>query len=202
MKKRRLLKAFSFLLLVSGIILVSCGTTLAWVNFQGLGQTVHSISNGAITFRYNEGSSKIVLRDAMPMTYEEGRNQENYFEFNINSDNYQSLDLPYYVTVRKSADSSDIEDAITLYLTEVDEMGNERVVKKVSYDNLDTYTNHVIDLNNYNEKLLFTASVNKLENVNRVYRLRMWLDTNADFTQEKYNNAKFEVTVNVYSSME
>ena len=353
MKKRKLL--FAFLGILSIGLLGILGS-YAWYSFANNGLGITSITTNGITFSYKEGSNALSLNDAMPMPDDYGKYQEDYFEFEINSKTPAGIKIPYYITARKSANSSDIDDAIKIGLTKViynendiydtrvrsgmftleecendiaqygsssdtcvkiysageaipdsytfhavvgsftlDEcqeqianapddvsatcvekdgayaieytrgqfdsleqcqsetgpsgtcivlstssdvfeedmyaveyygglgydsleeceeeqgpnkcelayragtVGEEEEIKIVNYSDLSQYEHKTIDLSKYTEKLLYRSRVPENTNYKETYRIRMWIDENTDFTQAKYNNANFGLTINVYS---
>ena len=192
-------KIFSLFILMTGILFVIGGVSYARFVYQDDGNKVTSITTKGVTFKYTEGDNAIGLNDAMPMTDSQGKAQSNYFEFNISSSTPKEIELPYYIIIKKSADSSNIDEAVRLYLTEVDNDGNEKAVELINYDELYGYTNGNKNLSNYTERLLYRSKISEDTNTTITYRLRLWINEKADFTQEKYNNARFGVTINVYS---
>lgn len=103
---------FSFiLLLVSG--------TYAFFSYSKLGTISSGMTTNGIKFNYAEGNSSIGLTDTMPMSDEMGKNQNNYFEFDISSKTDANIEVPYDITLRNGQNNSDIKDAIKVYLTEV-----------------------------------------------------------------------------------
>ncbi len=195
MKKNSLYVLF---ILMTGMVFLAGGISYALISYQGMGEKEISISTNGIAFKYKEGSRKIQLNDAMPMTDSEGKAQLNYFEFDLSGYTDQNYEIPYDITLRKSKNSADIDNAVKLYLTSVDKNGNETEIILTNYANINKYINENIDLSNHTEKLLYSSKVSSNTSFSQKFRLRMWISYDVDFTQEKYNNAKYDLTVNVY----
>lgn len=189
---------YGLFILMTGLLFIAGGVSYAILSYAGIGNKEVSISTNGITFKYTEGTRKIALESAMPMTDSEGKNQEEYFEFDLSGYTDQNYEIPYDITIRKSKDSADIDNDIKLYLTSVDKTGIEEEVKFTDFANIEKYVNENINLTNHNEKLLYSSKVPANSNFTQKYRLRIWISYDADYTQEKYNNAKFDLTVNVY----
>ena len=186
--------------LMTALLFIAGGVSYAAYSFLGIGMKEITISTSGVAFRYTEGKNKIELSEVMPLTDEQGKNQNNYFEFEVSAYTDDTFEVPYDITVKKSDDSGNIDDAIKLYLTKVDRNGNEEEIKLVTLDKANKYINNEINLNNIRERLLYSTRVPKGVGYNQKYRLRMWVSYDADYTQAKYNNAKFSLTVNVYGN--
>ena len=199
MKKDKL-KKYAILMAITGILLMMTGVGYALFTYFGLGNTAISISSNGVIFSYNEGKQGISLTESMPLTDIQGMAKSEYFEFNVKAKT-EASEIPYYITARKTSNSSDIDEAIKLYLTKVDKNGNEEGVALVKFSDLKQYTNSGIDLSKYVEKLLYnTRVVSNQVNYHQTYRLRMWIDYDTDFTNTKYQNANFGLTINVYGT--
>ena len=188
----------TFFIFMTGILFITFKISYSLFTYKGSGTKVVNIKSNGITFKYTEGSNTFSLNDAMPMTDEQGMAQDNYFEFSINGTVPSELEVPYYITARKTSNSSNIDEAVRLYLTRVDKNGNEELVKLINYDNLPGYKNENINLLKYTEKIMYNGVMQ--EDTNSItYRLRLWINQDVDYTQERYNGAVFGITVNVYS---
>lgn len=125
----------SLFVLMTGVLFLVGGVSYAWFSFQANGEKSSSITTNGITFSYKEGSRTIGLNEAMPMTDSEGMNQNNYFEFDITSSGIKdSLQIPYDIALNKSNNSSNIDDAIKVGLSEV--INNENDVYGVVKNSL------------------------------------------------------------------
>ena len=61
-------KGLIALVAVLGIVLIATVATYAWFSYSKTGSRENTISSGAITFHYEEGSRVISTDDMMPMT--------------------------------------------------------------------------------------------------------------------------------------
>lgn len=190
---------------ILGIIFTTAGITYAFYSYSKTGTKSNVITSGAITFRYVEGSRKIGLTDVMPMTDEEGKAQDDYFEFTVNSTTPRDIEVPYYITVRKQTGANILsDDIVKVYLTKVS--GNvETEIRLAKFSDLTQYHNDLINIPN-TEKTLYNDTVNSgSANYAQVYRLRMWVDTSANYIvqengQDTYplQGKSYSLTVNIY----
>lgn len=187
-------------LLIIGLILTITGVTYSLISYKGDGKEISSITTNGITFNYKEGNRSINLSNSLGISDSEGKVQNEYFEFELNGKTINGADIPYFITARKTNDSSDIGDAIKLYLTKVDKNGNETEVILSTFDDLDKYTNPTIDVSKYNERILYNDILEEGKVLSQKYRLRMWIDEDIDLTNSKYLDASFGLTVNVYTN--
>lgn len=104
---------------VLSLILLIVAGSYAWFSTAINGTNANSITTNGVTFHYQEGSRTIGLNDAMPMPDSYGKSQSNYFEFEITGQSTDDMILPYYITARKSANSSDIDEVIKVSLSKV-----------------------------------------------------------------------------------
>ena len=195
---------------ILSVVLITTVATYAWFSYSRSGNTENSISAGTIKFHYAEGNRRIELLDALPMTDSQGIAQTNAFDFTITSDTSSTIEVPYYITVRRSASSEAALDShVRVYLTEVDANDNETPVllstsKYVaSFSNLKGYTNSSITIP-ASEKAIYSATVPiNSSNYSKKYRLRMWLDQNTNFSPvQKYYCGTTEITKAQYENTE
>ena len=116
-KKRRML---IMSLVMMALLLIGMGATYSFFSYSGIGKKEVSIQAKGITFKYLESNRELSLNDAMPMTDEQGMAQDNYFDFEVSGLTTEGVEIPYYITARKSANSSNIDEAIKVGLTQVD----------------------------------------------------------------------------------
>lgn len=215
-------KVLLLIIMIIAIVCITTGVTLAFLSYVKEGEKTNTITSGAITFHYDETGNAIGLGDALPMEDTDGQSQNRYFDFTITSKTTKEIEIPYYITVRKTQDSDAVLDnMIKLYLTEVTGTGQNESENPVTlvtnqtiskYSDLLAYTNNKLTIPN-TEKALYTAVVPKnTSNYTKKYRLRMWLDENLDFsgvdvtkyycdgvkvTEENYNNCSGEATTTI-----
>ena len=195
---------------VLGIVLTTITGAFAWFSYSKTGLRENSISSGTITFHYDEKSQGLLIRDAMPMTDEQGMAQNNYFEFDITSKTSSNTRIPYYVTVNKTSGSdARLDSYIKVYLTKmvnnvetpVSLITGEQISK---YSELGSYTNSSINIPS-TEKALYTDTVPVgSSNYKETYRLRMWIDYNINMNsngtgESPYNGSTYTLKVNTYS---
>ena len=196
-KKKNLMAVLGLL----GIAAITIGTAYAWFSYSRNGSKENSISAGTIKLHYQEGNRRIELSDAVPMTDSQGMAQTNYFDFTVTSETSSTIEIPYYVTVRRSSDSETTLDShVKVYLTKVDGNIETPVVLAANkytpkFSELGTYTNPNITIP-ASEKPLFSTTVPiNSSNYSQTYRLRMWIDESANFSAvKKYYCGTTEIT--------
>lgn len=208
MKSKKLLMA---ILAGLGLILTTVGITVAWFSYVKNGTQENTITAGSVNFHYKEESRTINVDDMMPMTDIQGKSQTDWFDFTITASTAPALDIPYYITVRSTADSDvEMADIVKVYLTKVDNSGNETEVLLSGVSNLGTYTHNSLTIP-LTEKLLHSDKVYAGDtNYEQKYRLRMWISDDAEFIIQEsgqpdvypYDGMSYALTVNVYSSGE
>lgn len=217
MKKKKLI-VFSLILAVVGVLCIA-GGTYAMFNYYKKGTIENTVTTGKITFRYDETSVRgIDLQNAIPILDKTGVSMGGqYFDFSVST---QGTDNPLYyaVEVEVTDDSTLDPSVVKVYLTEIVN-GKEEVISDsvkdgaiITYDKLDDNTDGTAKVIDYD----YFLKTN--EEVERNYRLRIWIDKDADFSPLKnedgtyqedengnyiypYNNQSFKVRVNVRSSM-
>lgn len=229
-KKNRKMQVVLSILGILSLILITSGVTYALFTYTKLGTTENTITTGTIKFVYTENTgvgSGISITNALPVTDEVGKgyNTDKYiFNFKVEGENTGTETIPYEVTLRKNASSGLDESIIKVYLTDMNEDADTALQGPVLFSQL---TNTTVDVGDNVEKTLTTGVVPASTDGNKVtyeqnYRLRMWIDNDADFTgvprvsetgepvlddsgnqiiDYPYNGKSFTATVNVYSNV-
>ena len=195
-KKNKGLFAILALVAVIGLIAITLGVTYSFFTYMKKGTTENTIRSGSIKFIYDETSKMgrgITLTDALPViTPEElqaaktDKTQGKMFEFKIESETSSTIEIPYYITARMKADSTLDPNLVKVYLTQVDGSDNEtEVLAPTKYGTMNQYG--PIPSERYTEKLLYNdiVPINSVgaNSYSQTYRLRMWLDSDADFSE-------------------
>ena len=190
------------LLGVISLIVITVGVTYAFFNYAKEGTTDNTIKTGSITFLYTEVSGVgkgISLTEAYPVADSIGKVQVGegkIFDFKVTSNISMNSSIGYQVTARKKTASTLDDNAVKVYLTEVN--GNEQELLLSKYSEL-SQTDRV-DANKYTEKVLYESRVPaNTANYEKNFRLRMWVDENTDFSDGSMNDKTFTLTVNVYA---
>ena len=208
MKDKRKLTLVAVLAIL-GITLITAGVTYALFSYNGTGETYSTISVGSLTFRYKEEQGKgqgISIKNAMPVADNDAaKNSNDYFEFTIESTTTEQVKIPYTVTARMSNNSYEyFKNYVDMYLTEVDG-GSENPtpvfgIGQVVFNDLNDYDN------NSNEKVIYNGYIpTNYSGPAKRFRLRMWVDQNADFSgemQTKYFCGTTDVTDEYYDGYE
>ena len=183
---------------VIGIFFLTIGFTAALFNYIGQGTKENAISSDSITFLYEEIDKQgagISITNAVPIEDSDGK-QGQAFNFEITAKTANSITIPYEIAVRQKPGTDDLGDIVKLYLTKVDSTGNETQVALGTYNSFTT-----VEYYGHEQKRLLQQTVPQSTNdYLQKYRLRMWIDKDANFSGGNYNEKTFAVTVNVYST--
>jgi len=182
MKKKKVLIA---VLAILGIVLTTTGITVAWFTYAKNGTRENTITSGSIKFHYQESNTIIDVDDMMPMTDDQGKAQTDYFDFTITASASRTVDIPYYITVRRTDGSyADLDSVVKVYLTKVTGEGQNEVETQVAlskFSSLSHYTNSVINIPQTEKSLYHDTALAGTTNYTQKYRLRIWADTDANY---------------------
>ena len=190
------------LIAIISLIVITVGVTYAFFNYAKEGTTDNMIQTGSITFLYTEVSGVgkgISLTEAYPVADSIGKVQVGegkVFDFKVTSNISMNSSIGYQVTARKKADSTLDEEAVKVYLTEVNGTEQELLLSKYS----ELSQTDKVDTSKFDERILYEATVPaNTANYEKNFRLRMWVDENTDFSDGSMNDKTFTLTVNVYA---
>ncbi len=208
MKKEKMTRKNTIFLIFDIIVLVIV-LSIAYGAFSYAkpGTKVNKIIAGAITMSYTEGSNKISIVNATPMSDASGEamnGEGEYFDFTISTNMTTSQPISYEVTAERDNDSTLGNDEVRLYLEKYETDSEVASGEAIEYEEVfspKAYT--PIDSENATgedemgakntEMLLDTGEITTDKTV--YYRLRMWVAE--DYTHTQDSNT-FEATVNVY----
>lgn len=188
---------------IVSLVLITVGVTYAFFNYAKEGTTDNTITTGTITFIYEETDKQgtgISIEDAYPISDSVGKklsSSNEVFNFKIKSET-TGTEIPYTVTARKDNTSTLSEEAVRIYLTEV--VGESEIELLLdNYSNLEQTSITVPE--NTTEKVIHTDKVPAgSSNYEKNYRLRMWIDSETDFSDGSMNDKTFKITVSVYAN--
>ena len=203
---------------ILGVICLSLGAAYSWFTYSSTGTKTNSISSGTITFHYDEKSQGLTLNDAVPLTDDQGKGQNHYFEFDVTSKTSSTISIPYDITIRRSGTGTNMDSVVKVYLTKLIEENNEIIESPIELINgktvvtvseLAQYINSSLNIDTTkNERKLLTEEVPTNSNdYLETYRLRMWIDNDAQFIVQQegqpdfypYEGKTYTLKVNVYS---
>ena len=190
------------LVAIISLIVITVGVTYAFFNYAKEGTTDNMIQTGSITFLYTEVSGVgkgISLTEAYPVADSIGKVQVGegkVFDFKVTSNISMNSNIGYQVTARKKTGSTLANNAVKVYLTEVNGTEQELLLSKYS----ELSQTDKADSNKFNERILYEGTVPaNTANYEKNFRLRMWVSDDTDFTDESMNDKTFTLTVNVYA---
>ena len=190
---------FSILGILS-ILVIAIGVTYAVFTYTKEGTTDNVVTTGTLKFLYTENNTNgngISITEAEPISDTKGKElvgDNNVFDFKVEGTNTGSEVIPYEVTLRKKATSTMSEDNIKVYLQ--DGIDQTELLTPTLYSKLVQTTT---DVGNNVEKSIYKGEVlGNTNNYLKTFRLKMWLDENADLSI--IGGQTFTATVNVYSN--
>lgn len=173
---------------VISLVLITAGVTYAFFSYAKEGVTENKLSTGTIVFHYDERADTgraINITNALPITDEQGKaliGNNEVFDFKVTSTIRGDMPIPYTVTVRKGANSSNqLGEKIKLYLTAtdttntsknvtVDESGKVKLFKDLVRPSDITLPDGV------DERVIFTGTVPaNSDSYSNTFELRMWI---------------------------
>ena len=190
---------FSVLGILS-ILVITIGVTYAVFTYTKEGTTDNVVTTGTLKFLYTENNTNgngISITEAEPISDTNGKElvgDRNVFDFKVEGTNTGNEVIPYEVTLRKKATSTMGEDNIKVYLQ--DGTDQTELLTPTLYSKLVQTTT---DVGNNVEKSIYKGEVaGNTNNYLKTFRLKMWLDENADLSV--IGGQTFTATVNVYSN--
>ena len=201
MKKNNKNKQIIFSLLgILSLLVITIGVTYAVFTYTKEGTTDNVVTTGTLKFLYTENNTNgngISITEAEPISDTKGKElvgDNNVFDFKVEGTNTGSEVIPYEVTLRKKSTSTMSEDNIKVYLQ--DGIDQTELLTPTLYSKLVQTTT---DVGNNVEKSIYKGEVaGNTNNYLKTFRLKMWLDENADLSV--IGGQTFTATVNVYSN--
>ncbi len=185
---------------ILSLLVITIGVTYAVFTYTKEGTTDNVVTSGTLKFLYTENNTNgngISITEAEPISDTKGKElvgDNNVFDFKVEGTNTGSEVIPYEVTLRKKATSTMGEDNIKVYLQ--DGTDQTDLLTPTLYSKLVQTTT---DVGNNVEKSIYKGEVaGNTNNYLKTFRLKMWLDENADLSI--IGGETFTVTVNVYSN--
>ena len=193
--KQVLLSVLGVAILVVAVV----GVSFAAFSYSKTGEKVNTITTGTITMSYSEDTNGINLMDALPMSDEQGKalaGESNVFDFTVTAtiNGSGTTTINYDVTATKESDSTLVDSAVKVYLTDITSGGDTEVLAPTKVSTLQKTTSDVSGAPNDQYKLTsgtFNTTTTKK------YRLRMWV---ADDFSDLNASGSYKLRVNVYGA--
>ena len=194
--KRQLLLSIGLVLI---LVLMIVGISYAAFKFTGLGTKPNTITTGAITMKYTESTNTISMNNALPTTDATGKvrlTAGEYFDFTLSGTIKGSENINWEIAAEDVTTASKKIDGkyIKLYLTSLDDDGNEKEVMAPAVYSTDTtentYTGRPANMMSLVKGTTSTSFSTK-------YRLRMYVDESYN-PQGDGGNLSFSIKINAY----
>ncbi len=192
MKDRK--KLLIIVLAVALLAVLTIGITYAAFTFSKEGNNENKLTTGTVTMIYTEGTNKISITNAMPITDEEGiilTNEDQVFDFTVAITITGSQSISYEVTAEKDSSSSLANNDVKLYL--------ERSIDGTTYDKVADPSNYVEltkddDFGAKKGEMVLDTNIASVTST-YYYKLRMWVSKDYVVTED---SKSFTIKVNVY----
>lgn len=180
------------------LILAVVGVSYAAIFYSKAGEKVNRVTTGTMTMSYSENTNGINLTNAHPMTDDIGRNLNDtnqYFDFTVNATIGGNVIIDYVVTATKEGDSTLPDNAVKVYLTNLNSGTESQVLAPTKVSDLQiTYQNTAGAPDG--QYVIFYSTFSQTEARN--YRLRMWVAS--DYVLPSFSQT-YKLRVNVYGSI-
>jgi len=200
--KKKFIFTISYILI---LILATIAFTYAAFTFSKKGVVENTLETGTVTLTYTEGKTGILLNEVYPISDERGKvlvGEDNVFDFTIQANLSRTMSIGYEVTAVKIPinDMTPLEDdEVRLYL--------ERSIDP------DTNYSEVFAPSNFiprdeqteigspvGSMILDSGTFTQTGITIHHYRLRMWVDENAEIPSGE--SRKYGVKINVYAKQD
>ncbi len=194
--KKQLLLSIGLVLV---LVLMIVGISYAAFKFTGAGKKENSITTGVITMKYKESTNVINMTGALPTTDDTGKvrlTEGEYFDFTLEGTIQGTENINWEIAAEDVTTSDKKIDGkyIKLYLTSLDDAGNETEVMAPAVYSADTaentYTGRPANMMSLAMGTTSTSFSNK-------YRLRMYVDKSYN-PQGDGGDLSFSIKVNAY----
>ena len=194
--KQVLLSVLGVAILVVAVV----GVSFAAFSYSKTGEKVNTITTGTITMSYSEDTNGINLVNALPMSDEQGKalaGENNVFDFTVTAtiNGSGTTTINYDVTATKESDSTLVDTAVKVYLTDITSGGDTQVLAPTKVSALTKTGNSEASGAPSNQYKLTSGTFTNT--TTRKYRLRMWV---ADDYSSLGTSGTYKLRVNVYGA--
>ena len=180
------------------LFLLVVGVSYAAVFYSKIGDKINTVTTGSITMSYSEKTNGINITNAQPTDDEVGKvlNQANeYFDFTVSATLTGNIIINYSITATKDTGSSLPDEAIKVYLTELNNLNEQEVLLPTKISKL-SLTSKDISGAPDGEYLLYNGNFSS--SLSHNYRLRMWVANDYVVSEEIQT---YKLRVNVYGAV-
>ena len=191
--KQVLLSVLGVAILVVAVV----GVSFAAFSYTDSGTQVNTITTGSITMSYSEDTNGISLKDALPMTDEQGKaltGENNVFDFTITASVTGDATINYAIIAAPEDSNSSTfvtDDTVKVYLTDTEDAATGKTTSGPailsSLPASSTVSATTGAPNTADDYVLANGTYSGASNSDS-YRLRMWIDgsATAPTTSETY----------------
>ena len=190
--KQVLLSVLGVAILVVAVV----GVSFAAFSYSKTGEKVNTITTGTITMSYSETTNGINLTNALPMSDGVGKalsEEEQYFDFTVSANITGTTTINYAITASKEEGNTLPDDAVKVYLTDMDGTADTQILAPTKVSGLTPTTGSEPSGTPSGQFILHTGTFDATSSHD--YRLRMWV---ADDYQVAGESQTYKLRVNVY----
>lgn len=183
------------IILVVLLIIGVFGVSYAAIYYSKMGEKINNVSTGTLTMSYSENTNGINITDATTTSDAVGMamSAENeYFDFTVSATMSGNTSVDYIIAGSKDTISTLPDNAVKVYLTELNSGSERQVLAPTKISQLDSTRN--VSYGPDNQYILLQSNFNKSSSRN--YRLRMWISDDYNMTVGSYT-----FRINVYGNM-
>ena len=194
--KKQLLLSIGLVLI---LVLMIVGISYAAFKFTGLGNKPNTITTGAITMEYTESTNTISMTGALPTTDATGKvrlTKGEYFDFTLSGTIQGTENINWEIAAEDVTTGTKKIDGkyIKLYLTSLDDDGNEKEVMAPTVYSADTTEN---TYTGRPANMMSLAKGSTSTSFSTKYRLRMYVDESYN-PQGDGGDLSFSIKINAY----
>lgn len=193
-------------------VLLIIGISYALYIYSATGNE-NKINTGTINFNYIENDTVLNIQNPNPVSDDDAKVSNNYFEFTVSSSATGIIDVGYYIYLTTSNENSaSLNNYVKMYLTKVNDDIETEVVAPTLISSLIPFDVGSLTYNSTSLNRLIYSSYYAFNNdstlQSTIYRFRMWVDSS--YFDSSYNitenggtheisttQASFKITISV-----
>ena len=177
-------------------ILLIIGISYALYIYSATGNE-NKINTGTINFNYIENDTALNIQNPNPVSDNDAKVSNDYFEFTVSSSATGIIDVGYYIYLTTSNENSaSLNNYVKIYLTKVNDDIETEVVTPTLISSLIPFDVGSLTYNSTSLNRLIYSSYYAFNNdstlQSTIYRFRMWVDSS--YFDSSYNITENEGT--------
>lgn len=189
-------KNFLYVIITFFCVLLIIGISYALYIYSATGNE-NKINTGTINFNYIENDTVLNIQNPNPVSDDDAKVSNDYFEFTVSSSATGIIDVGYYIYLTTSNENSaSLNNYVKMYLTKVNDDVETEVVAPTLISSLIPFDVGSLTYNSTSLNRLIYSSYYAFNNdstlQSTIYRFRMWVDSS--YFDSSYNITENEGT--------